>query len=70
MEICDHCEKQVKKSHRAKPHDWLKPFGDVRIFKGSQSRGYEEHDYQCLTCSAKFTRSTDKNNLPWTLWQG
>ncbi len=70
MTICDPCKELSKKTHRAKPHDMLRKLEDVRIFIGSGSRGYEEQDYLCLDCQAKFTHSTDKNNLPWTLWQG
>ena len=41
-----------------------------RVFRGRNHRGFEEQDYQCQTCQAKFTHSTDKNDLAWTLWQG
>lgn len=64
------CKEQSKKSHKSKPHEFLKEVDDVRIFKGIKPRGYQEQDYQCLTCEAKFTQSTNKNDLPWTLWQG
>ena len=70
MIICDQCEGLSTKSHRSKPHDMLRPLDDARIFVSSGSRGYEEQDYQCLKCQSKFTHSTDKNDLPWTLWQG
>ncbi|BCR03143.1 hypothetical protein DESUT3_02120 [Desulfuromonas versatilis] len=70
MEICDQCEEQSKKSHKAKPHGYLIKVDDLRIFKGKKPRGFEEQDYQCQTCKSKFTQSTDKNVLAWTLWRG
>ena len=70
LEICELCEKQVKKSRNGKPHEYLAKVDAARIFKGENPRGFEEQDYQCVTCKAKFTRSTDKNDLPWTLWRG
>lgn len=44
--------------------------GELRIFKGQKPRGFKEQDYQCQTCQAKFTHSTDSNDLAWTLWRG
>lgn len=70
MEICDLCREQSKKPYSAKPHEFLRKVDEVRIFVGIKPRGYREQDYQCLTCKAKFTQSTDRNDLPWTLWQG
>ena len=70
MDICDLCEEQAKKSYGAKPHESLRKIDDVRIFKGRKPRGYEEQDYQCQTCNAKFTQSSDRNDLAWTLWRG
>jgi len=70
MEICELCDDQVKKSRNGKPHDFLRKFDECRIFKGIRPRGYEEQDYRCLRCQAKFTWSSDRNNLAWTLWQG
>ena len=70
MEICDMCKEQIKKSYNAKPHEFLRQVDEERIFKGVKPRGYKEQDYQCLMCQAKFTQSTCKNDLPWTLWQG
>lgn len=70
MEICDRCKEQSKKLRNGKPHEYLIKVDEPRIFKGKFPRGFEEQDYQCLICKAKFTQSTDKNNLAWTLWQG
>ncbi|ALC18215.1 hypothetical protein DSOUD_3501 [Desulfuromonas soudanensis] len=70
MKICDLCEEQSKKTRNGKPHEYLSKVDEARIFKGDNPRGFEEQDFQCLTCQAKFTRSTDKNDLAWTLWQG
>ena len=70
MKICERCEDQEKKSRNSKPHEYLTEMGDCRIFIGKKPRGFEEQDYQCLTCQAKFTQSTDKNDLAWTLWRG
>jgi len=70
MGICELCEVQTKKSRNGKPHEYLKKVDECRIFKGNGSRGFEEQDYQCVTCNSKFTLSTDKNNLAWTLWRG
>ncbi|KIH77741.1 hypothetical protein SAMN05660860_01227 [Geoalkalibacter ferrihydriticus] len=70
MQICALCEEQAKKSRNGKPHDSLVKIDDPRIFKGKKPRGFEEQDYQCQTCNAKFTQSTDKNDLAWTLWRG
>lgn len=68
--ICGLCTDQSKKTHNGKPHEYLVKIDDPRIFKGLKPRGYEEQDYQCLSCKAKFTQSSDKNNLAWTLWRG
>lgn len=70
MKACDLCEEQCKKTRNGKPHDYLVKVDDLRIFKGKKPRGFEEQDYQCLTCKSKFTHSTDKNNVSWTLWRG
>ncbi|HKJ04500.1 MAG TPA: hypothetical protein VJ974_02800 [Geopsychrobacteraceae bacterium] len=70
MEPCDLCEEQSKKRSSGKPHDNLMKVDDPRIFKGKKPRGFEEQDYQCLTCNSKFTQSSNKNDLAWTLWQG
>ncbi len=70
MEICFQCEEQSKKKFAGRPHDNLMTLGAVRIFQGKGPRGYEEQDYQCLTCNSKFTYSTNKNDLLWTLWMG
>ena len=70
MKICDLCEEQSKKSRTGKPHEYLLEVSERRILLGKKPRGFEEQDYQCLTCKAKFTKSTDKNDLAWTLWQG
>lgn len=70
MNICKRCEEQTGKGNRSKPHDRLAKIGDLRIFTGVKPRGFEEQDYQCQVCTAKFTQSNNKNDLAWTLWQG
>lgn len=70
MGICKQCDGQTSKSSKRKPHEQLVEVGERRKFKGVNSRSFEEQDYQCLSCTAKFTLSTNKNDLPWTLWQG
>ena len=70
MKICTLCEEQTKKSPNGKPHENLIKVDQCRIFNGKKPRGFEEQDYQCQTCKAKFTQSTNKNDLAWTLWQG
>lgn len=70
MQTCSLCQEQAKKTHRGNPHQELVKVDDVRIFTGASPRGYKEQDYQCLACSSKFTHSTGKNDLAWTLWQG
>ena len=70
MVICTLCEEQAKKTRNGKPHEYLAKVDEQRVFKGHNPRGFEEQDYQCVTCHSKFTRSTDKNDLAWTLWQG
>lgn len=70
MKICDLCEEQAKKTRSGKPHQQLVKIDEVRIFTGKKPRGFEEQDYQCMACQAKFTQSTDKNDLAWTLWRG
>lgn len=70
MAICNNCEEQGKKTRNGKPHELLTKDGTARIFKGINPRGFEEQDYHCLACQAKFTHSTDKSDRPWTLWQG
>lgn len=70
LKICDLCKEQSKKSSSGRPHEYLEKIDNPRIFKGKKPRGFEEQDYQCLTCKSKFTRSTNKNDLAWTLWQG
>jgi hypothetical protein len=70
MDICGMCQEQTKKSLRGNPHEYLAKIDSPRIFKGVSSRGYEEQDYQCQVCKSKFTRSTNRNDLMWTLWQG
>lgn len=70
MKICVRCEEQAKKSPNGKPHEHLIKVDMARIFEGKKPRGFEEQDYQCLVCKAKFTQSTNKNDLAWTLWRG
>ena len=69
MEICGLCEEQSKKSRNGKPHEFLIKVDEVRQFGGKKPRGFVEQDYQCLTCKSKFTQSSDRNNLAWTLWR-
>lgn len=69
MSTCTLCEEQAKKSRNGKPHEYLVKVDEPRIFEGKKPRGFEEQDYQCQTCNSKFTRSTAKNDLPWTLWR-
>jgi len=68
--ICDHCERQSHKHSNGKPHEYLIEVDEPRIFIGKGPRGFEEQDYKCLTCESKFTRSTNRNDLAWTLWRG
>lgn len=70
MGICNMCQEQAKKLQRGNPHPYLARIDTPRIFKGGHSKGYEEQDYQCQVCKAKFTRSTNRNDQAWTLWQG
>ena len=68
--ICTLCEEQTKRSRNGKPHADLVKVDALRVFEGTKPRGYAEQDYQCQACKAKFTHSTAKNDLPWTLWRG
>ena len=70
MDLCGMCEAQVKKSQKGDPHQFLAKIDEQRIFKSVCSKGYAEQDYQCQVCSAKFTKSTNRNDLAWTLWRG
>ena len=70
MATCGMCEDQAKKTWNGKPHQYLGKADEPRIFKGSGTRGFAEQDYQCQVCQAKFTHSTNKNDLAWTLWRG
>ncbi len=70
METCSLCQDQTKKTHRGKAHHVLLKIDEPRVFTGASPRGYEEQDYKCLDCDSKFTQSTSKNDLAWTLWQG
>ena len=70
MKLCPRCERQTSRSPNSKPHEHLIKVDECRVFKGEKPRGFEEQDYQCVICMAKFTRSTNKNDLAWTLWQG
>jgi len=69
MDTCSLCQEQTKKTHRGKPHHVLIKIDEPRTFSGTSPRGYEEQDYKCLSCGSKFTQSTSKNDLAWTLWQ-
>jgi hypothetical protein len=70
METSSLCQEQAKKTPRGKPHDDRIKVVESRIFTGNRPQGYEEQDYKCLGCNSKFTHSTGKNDLAWTLWQG
>jgi len=69
MEICLLCEELSKKTH-GKPHKDLIKVDEPRIFKGGISGGFIEQDYLCMACDSKFSHSTNKNDLTWTLWRG
>jgi len=69
MPCCYLCDKQLAKSKYGGPHEYMNQLGELRVFVSRHRLGYEEQDYQCLTCQARFTHSTNKNDLPWTLWQ-
>lgn len=69
MPICSLCEEQAKKTRNGKPHEYLVKVDALRVFEGRKPRGFEEQDYQCQSCMAKFTRSTARNDLAWTLWR-
>ena len=70
MEICVLCEKQSKKVSTGRPHDFLIKIDEPRFFIGAAPRGFKEQDYLCLTCNSKFSHSTNKNDVAWTLWRG
>jgi hypothetical protein len=67
--ICPQCDKQTGKSQGTKPHEYLRKVEERRVFGGGKN-GFVEQDYQCVLCEAKFTHSTDKNDLGWTIWRG
>lgn len=69
MDVCSLCEEQSKKSRGGRPHEHLIKVDEHRVFTGKHPRGYEEQDFLCLRCKAKFTQSTNKNDLAWTLWR-
>ncbi|PLX75390.1 MAG: hypothetical protein C0615_07940 [Desulfuromonas sp.] len=64
------CIEQSQKRRRGTPHQYLSKIDALRFFKGNNNRNYEEQDFQCQVCQAKFTWSSNKNDLAWTLWQG
>jgi hypothetical protein len=70
MEVCSLCQEQTKKTYRGKPHQGLIKVDAARIFSGASPRGHEEQDYKCMDCESRFTQSSGKNDLAWTLWQG
>jgi hypothetical protein len=70
MEMCVLCEEQSKKVHTGKPHENLIKVDDPRIYKGVTPGGFKEQDYLCLICKSKFSHSTNKNDVRWTLWRG
>ena len=68
MDICYLCNKQLDKSKHGSPHEYLQVLGEHRNCMGNNATEYEEQDYQCSTCKAKFTFSTVTINSAWTLW--
>ena len=70
MNSCGMCKEQVKKTHRGNAHEYLAAMDEPRVFRGQQGRGYREQDYRCEVCRAKFTWSSNRNDLAWTLWEG
>lgn len=70
MANCNMCKEQAKLSRNGRPHQFLDKSGAERLFTGAKPRGFAEQDYQCRICQAKFTHSSNKNDLTWTLWQG
>lgn len=70
MVMCNLCEKQSKKVSSGRPHDYLVEIDEPRLFKGAAPYKYKEQDYLCLTCNSKFSHSTNKNDVAWTLWRG
>ncbi len=70
MEMCVLCEKKKKKIRNGKPHINLIAMDEPRIYTGKAPGGFKEQDYLCLTCHSKFSHSTNKNDLSWTLWRG
>jgi len=69
MSLCAFCKEQMDKTQRGKPHHYLSKINEERIFAGAKPRGYQEQDYQCQVCQSKFTWSSNRNDLTWTLWQ-
>jgi hypothetical protein len=70
MKMCVLCEEQSKKVRTGKPHENLIKMDAPRIYTGVAPSGFKEQDYQCLTCNSKFSHSTNKNDVAWTLWRG
>jgi hypothetical protein len=70
MDPCGMCKEQAKKTRQGDAHQYLIKIDETRIFRGAKPRGYQEQDYQCQICNAKFTQSTNRNDLAWTIWQG
>jgi len=69
MKICELCAAQSKKTHNGKPHEDLMEMDAPRIFGGKPPRGFTEQDYKCLSCESRFTWSTSRTDLAWTLWR-
>lgn len=67
MAICDLCKEQAKKQRYTDPHIFLQAVGEQRAFRGLPTGGFEEQDYICKRCGAKFTYSNDKNDYGWLL---
>ncbi len=70
MYNCSLCKEQIRKNRRDTPHAHLIEVDERRLFRGAEARRYEEQDYRCLLCSTKFTWSSNKNDLAWTVWRG
>ncbi len=65
IEICDSCMKQSKKISSGRPHENL-----IKVDERREFNGFKEQDYLCLACKSKFTHSTNRSDLTWTLWRG
>ena len=67
---CGMCKDQTSKTSRGNAHEYLTEVDEPRIFQGPRGPGYREQDYRCEVCRAKFTWSSNRHDLGWTLWEG